>query len=402
MALTLEGIKVIDVSQGVSGPLCSMMLGDLGATVTKIEPPDGDWLRAIGPFSHGESALFIRVNRNKKGICVNLKEKAGQEIVRRLVRGADVFVEGYTTGVMERLGLGYESLARDNGGLIYCSISGYGSRGPLADTPATELDLQTFVGKFRHLGTPEEPPLRVGFDIITTNAAWAACQGILAALYSRESTGAGQRVETSLLDAAIAIMQWTIAAETTPDEWRARPISGYTEAPDHGFQCKDAHFLMDWGNQNESWQMLCKTLDAEHIATDHRFDEWFKRLNNRAELAEELKPFLARWSFNDLYQLVQGMGGTIVRMNTADTLLNSPQVAALGIVKELEHPVAGAYQTIDVPWLCSEPLVALSPVPAPTLGEHNEEILRDLGYRVEQIDQLTGDGVIGLKPSSAP
>ena len=400
MALALEGIRVIEVSQGVPGPLCSMILGDLGAAVTKIEPPGGDWLREIGPFTHDESALFIRLNRNKKGMCVNLREKAGQEIVRRLVRGADVFIEGSTTGAIERLGLGYDTLSRENRGLIYCSISGYGSRGPLADTPATELDLQAFVGKFRHLGTPDEPPLRVGFDIIASNAAWAACQGILAALYSRELTGEGQRIETSLLDAAVAIMQWTIAAETTPDEWRARPISGYAEPPDHGFQCQDAHFLMDWGNQNESWQLLCKVLDVEHIATDPRFDEWFKRLNNRAELAEELQPFLARWSFDDLYHLVQSMGGTIVRMNTADTLFNSLQVAALGIVKELDHPVVGKYQTIDVPWLCSEPMAELSPVPAPSLGEHTEEALKDLGYTAEQIDQLVRAGVIGQKPSA--
>ncbi len=399
MALVLAGIKVIDVSQGVPGPLCSMILGDLGAVVTKIEPPGGDWLREVGPFTHDESALFIRLNRNKKGVCVNLREKAGQEIVRRLARGADVFIEGYTTGVMERLGLSYDILSRENRGLIYCSISGYGSRGPLAETPATELDLQAFVGKFRHLGTADEPPLRVGFDIIAANAAWAACQGILTALYSRELTGEGQRVETSLLDAAVAIMQWTIASETAPDEWRARPVSGYSEPLDHGFQCKDAHFLMDWGNQNESWRLLCRTLDAEYIATDPRFDEWFKRLNNRAELAEELKPFLATWRFDDLQQLVQGMGGTIVRMNTADTLFNGPQVEALGIVKELDHPVAGKYQTIDVPWLCSEPIAELSPVPAPSLGEHNQEVLKNLGYGDVYIAQLIRAGVIGQQSS---
>ena len=400
MTLALTGITVIDVSQGVAGPLCSEILGDLGAAVTKVEPPGGDWLRAVGPFTECESALFIRVNRNKKGMCVNLKEEAGREIVRRLARGADVFIEGYTTGVMERLGLGYDTLRAENRGLIYCSISGYGSQGPLAAAPATELDLQAFAGKFRHLGTADESPLRVGFDIITANAAWAACQGILAALYARELTGEGQRVETSLLDAAVAIMQWSIAAETNPDTWRARPLSGYTELPDHGFECQDAHFLMDWGNQNESWQTLCQMLDAEHIATDPRFDEWFKRLNNRAELAEELKPFLAKWKFDDLQQLVQGMGGTMVRMNTADTLFNGPQVMALGVVKELDHPVVGKYQTIDVPWLCSEPLAELSPVPAPALGEHTEEVLKNLGYTAEQIAQLVRARVIGQTPSA--
>src|SRR5262249_7121001 len=170
MTLALAGIRVIDVSQGVPGPLCSMILGDLGAAVTKIEPPGGDWLREVGPFTHGESALFIRVNRNKKGVCVNLKEKAGQELVRRLARSADVFIEGSTSSVLDGLGLTYDTLCRENRGLIYCSISGYGSHGPLAETPASELALQAFVGNFRHLGTPEEPPLRVGFDIIASNA----------------------------------------------------------------------------------------------------------------------------------------------------------------------------------------------------------------------------------------
>jgi crotonobetainyl-CoA:carnitine CoA-transferase CaiB-like acyl-CoA transferase len=395
MALALEGITVVDISQGVSGPLCSTMLGDLGAEVTKLEPPGGDWLRTVGPFTNAESDLFIRLNRNKKGVCVNLKEQAGQDIVQRLVRGADVFIEGYTTGVVERLGLSYAELAQHNRGLIYCSISGYGSQGPLAQTPATELDLQTFVGKFRQLGTPDEPPLRVGFDIISSNAAWAACQGILAALYSRESSGEGQRVETSLLDAAVAIMQWTTAAESNPDEWRARPMSGYTEAPDHGFECKDANFLMDWGNQNDSWQILCTTLGAPQLGTDPRFDGWFKRLNNRAELADELKPFLASWSFDDLQQLVQGMGGTIVRMNTAETLFHSPQVEALGMLKELDHPVAGTYTTIDVPWLCSEPIAALSSLPAPRLGEHTGQVLHNLGYDESQISQLVSAGIVG-------
>ena len=172
MDLALDGITVVDISQGVPGPLCSTMLGDLGAEVIKLEPPDGDWLRTVGPFTESESDLFIRLNRSKKGICVNLKDPAGQDIVRRLARAADVFIEGYTTGVVERLGLSYAALSAHNRGLIYCAISGYGSQGPLARTPATELDLQAFVGKFRQLGTPDEPPLRVGFDIISVNAAW--------------------------------------------------------------------------------------------------------------------------------------------------------------------------------------------------------------------------------------
>ncbi len=394
--LALSGIRVVDVSQGVPGPLCSLVLGDLGAEVIKVEPPAGDWLREVGPWTNGESELFIRLNRNKKSLCVNWKEKEGREIVQSLARGADVFLEGYPQGVMQRVGLGYEELAQENPGLVYCSISGYGSQGPLAQAPATELDLQAFVGKFRHLGSPGEPPLRVGFDILSTNAAWAACQGILAALYARDLTGQGQRVETSLLDAAVALMQWALASESNPDEWRARPLSGYTEPPDHGFECRDARFLMDWGNQEEAWQLLCRALGAERLARDPRFDEWFKRLNHRAELAEELKPFLARWSFEDLQKLVRGMGGTIVRMHDAATLFHDPQVEALGVVRELSHPRAGKYLTVDLPWLFSEKVAELSPLPAPALGEHSREVLQGLGYNEGRIARLCQTGVIRL------
>lgn len=389
MPLVLEGLRVIDVSQGVPGPLCAMMLGDLGAQVIKVEPLEGDWLRQIGPFVQGESALFIRLNRNKKGICLNLKQEKGKEVFRRLVQGADILIEGYRPSAMDKLGLSYESLAKSNRGLVYCSISAMGSQGPMAELPRTELDIQALAGKDRQLGLPGEPPLRVGYDIVSSNAAWAAGQGILAALFSRERTGGeGQRVETSLLDAAIAIAQWTIAAESNPDEWRGRPLSGYTEPPDHGYQCKDASFLLDVGRDDEAWKTFCTAVGAEHLATDPRFDDFIKRASDRMALQEALKPVLASWSFNDLRDLVQGMGGTIVLMHDFESLMNDPQVEALEIVKEMQHPVAGKYKTLDVPWDFSEPIARASEVPAPLLGQHTRELLSELGYKKAAISAL--------------
>ena len=395
MTLGLEGIKVIDVSQGVSGPLCAMVLGDLGAELVKVEPPGGDWMRQVGPLTEGESALFVRLNRGKKGVCLDLKRNEGKEVFRDLARGADVVVEGYRTGVMDRLGLSYEALSEHNGGLIYCSISGYGSKGPMAEMPASEIEIQATIGQFRRLGVPGEPPLRVGYDVVSANAAWTGCEGILAALYVRENTGEGQRVETSLMDAGVALMQFSFAAESNPEEWRGWPLTGYTEPPSLGYQCKDASFLLNLGRDEDPWKEFCKVIGAGHILTDPRFESNEQRTINRIAQIEELNPYLADWSFDDLQQLVRGAGGTIVRMHNAESLFNDPQVHALDLVKELEHPVIGKYKTINLPWDFSEPVAKLSPVPAPVLGEHNEEVLKDLGYDQGRVAQLRELGVLG-------
>ena len=393
MTLALDGIRVIDVSQGMSGPLCAMMLGDLGAEVVKVEPVGGDWLREIGPFVNGESSLFIRLNRNKRGVALDLKTDGGVAVARRLALGADVLIEGYRPGAMEELGLGYEALSGSNPGLVYCSISGLGEKGPMSQLSATELDIQALTGKNTQLGVPGEPPLRIGFDVMSTNAGWAAGQAIIVALLQREQTGQGQRVWTSLLDAAVNLMQWGTAAESNPDEWKGRQLSGYTDPPDHGFRCKDAHFLLDLGRVDEEWRDFCIAVGADQVADDPRFDTFSHRLNWLPAIRDMMEPALSNWAFDDLEQLARGMGGTIVRMHDFETLMNHPQVEALEIVHQLEHPVAGRYETIDIPWDFSEPIARLSPVPAPLLGQHSKEVLEELGYTQSEISAAYADGV---------
>lgn len=393
MALALEGIRVIDVSQGVSGPLCSMMLGDLGAEVVKIEPLDGDWLRQIGPFVNGESSLFIRLNRNRKGVALDLKAEGGVAALQRLALGADVVIEGYRPGAMEELGLGYEALSGPNPGLVYCSISGLGESGPMAQQPATELDIQALTGKNTQLGVAGEPPLRIGFDVMSTNAGWAAAQAIIVALLQRERTGQGQRVWTSLLDAAVNLMQWGTAAESNPDEWKGRQLLGYTDPPDHGFRCKDAYFLLDLGRVDEEWRDFCMAVGANDVADDPRFDTFARRRNLLPTIMDMMAPAFSNWTFDELEQLARGMGGTIVRMHDFETLMKHPQVEALEIVHQLEHPVAGPYETIDIPWDFSEPIARLSPVPAPLLGQHTKEVLEELGYTQGEISAAYTDGV---------
>jgi crotonobetainyl-CoA:carnitine CoA-transferase CaiB-like acyl-CoA transferase len=389
VTLALSGITVIDASQGVSGPLCAMVLADLGADVIKVEPPDGDWLREVGPFENGESALFVRLNRGKKGVCLDLKDAPGKEAFETLVKTADVLVEGYRTGVMERLGLGYEALSGSNPGLIYCSISGYGSKGPMAEMPATELDIQATIGMWRRLGNRFDAPLRVGFDMVSSVAGWAAVQAILAGLFVRERTGEGQRVETSLMHAAVALQSQNLVAESNPDRWKKDSLAGYTRPPEHGYRCKDAFFLLDISRSEEWWQVFCQAIAAEELLDDTRFANFDMRQDNRPELIHALAPYLAEWSFDDLREVVRGLGGTMVRIHDAATLFQDPQVAALGLVRELEHPVAGAYQTLSIPWDFSEPIAELAEAPAPTLGQHTRQVLSELGFRESDIAAAT-------------
>ncbi|MEK7214489.1 MAG: CoA transferase, partial [Chloroflexota bacterium] len=366
--LALQGLKVLDVSQGVPGALCAMALGDLGAEVIKVEPPDGDWLRTIGPFVAGQSALFAQLNRNKRGVTLDLKSEAGRAGFLRLVSGADIVIEGYRPGVMDRLGVGYQALAPRNPRLVYCSISGYGSAGPLADQPASELDIQAIIGKNRALGVAGAPPLRVGFDLVSVNAGWAAAQGVVAALYQRRRSGEGQRVETSRLDAAVAIMQWTTGAESNPDEWIGRPLKGYTEPPDHGYLSRDMPFLMDLGRGDDEFRRLCEILGLDHLPADPRFCGFRERAFNEQQLKDTLNPVLSQWDYEDLRALIQNaLGGTIVPMHNLASLAEEPQVAALDIM----HPLPEGGIAIALPWRFSEPIGRLGLRPAPRLGEHN-------------------------------
>ena len=391
--LALAGLKVIDVSQGVSGPLCSMQLGDLGANVIKVEPPAGDWLRNIGPFVGSESALFVQLNRNKWSMALDLKTSAGKEVFHRLVAEADVVLEGYRPGVMERLGFGYDTVAAMTPRVVYCSISAFGREGPLANQPGTELAIQSLVGVNRQLGRAGAPPLRTGFDLASTEAAFAAFQGILAALLWRTRSGEGQHVEISLLGSLIAASQWQLTAENDPDEWAGRQLTGYTEAPDSGFQLRDGRVLFSLRGDGEGWDRFFITIGRLDLAADPRFAIGNLLVINR-DLEEVIRDDLKQWSVEDLRHLIQDeLGGTITPLQTLHTVIESEQVAATGAVQTLEHPGCGPVQTLSPPWHFSEPLAALRRS-APLRGQHTDEILRDHGYTQEEIGTLRAQRVV--------
>ncbi|MBI3757154.1 MAG: CoA transferase [Deltaproteobacteria bacterium] len=380
--LALTGLKVLDLSQGVPGAMCSMQLGDLGAEVIKVEPCEGDWLRKIGPFVKSESSLFMQLNRNKRSLVLDLKTATGKEILRRLLAEADVVVEGYRPGVMERLGFGYEAVAALNPRAVYCSISAFGRKGPLANQPGTELAIQSFVGVNRNLGKAGEPPLRTGFDLAATETAFAAFQGILAALFWRSRNGEGQQVDVSMLGTMIAVSQWQLAAENDPDEWAGRQLLGYTEPPDSGYQLRDGAVLFSLRGDGEAWDKFFIALDRMDLAADPRFAVSNLLVINR-DLEAAIRDDLKKWSVEEFRHLVQDeLGGTITVLQTLHSVMHSEQTAAIGAVQTMEHPVCGRMLTLSPPWKFSEPLTALRR-PAPMLGQHTDEILREYGYAVD-------------------
>lgn len=393
-SLALSGLQVLDLSQGVSGPLCGMQLGDLGADVVKIEPLTGDWLRQIGPFVQNESALFLQLNRNKRSLTLDLKTSTGKDILCRLLANADVVIEGYRPGVMERLGFGYDTVAALNPRIVYCSISAFGRKGPLASHPGTELAIQSFVGTNRQLGSVGAPPVRTGFDLAAMETGFAAFQGILAALLWRERSGEGQHVETSMLGTLIGVSQWLLTAENEPDEWAGRQLTGYTESPDLGFALRDGRVLFSLRGDGEGWDKFFITIGRPDLTADPRFTVGNLLVINR-ELEEAIREDVKTWTVEDFRRLVQDeLGGTITQLQTLQSVMRNEQTAAIGAVQTIEHPVCGRIPTLSPPWHFSEPLTAVQR-PAPLLGQHTDEVLRTLRYTSPEIVTLRAQHIVG-------
>ena len=401
--LPLEDIRVLDVSRALAGPYCCMMLGDLGADVIKVELPGrGDESRQWGPpfvgepyaIYPGESAYFMAINRNKRGITVNLKSSEGQEIIKRMAVESDVLVENYRTGTLEKMGLGYEDLHALNPRLIYCSISGYGRNGPYAARPGYDFVIQAEGGIMGVTGPEEGPPYRVGISIVDLTTGMFASTGILAALHLREISGEGQLIDISLLDTSVALLA-NVASNYLVGEVEPRRMGNahFNIAPYEVFRARDRWFTLGAANPRQ-WEMLCEVIGEPGLKTDPRFLTNQDRVANRADLAEILNRAFAKRDAQEWLEKLQEVDIPSGPINTIPDVFNHPQAVERGFKVEVEHPTAGPVSLPGFPYKISQTPAKLHR-PPPLLGEHTEEVLIELlGYSAEKVALLKQQKVI--------
>ena len=392
----LNGLTVVELAHIMAGPVCGRMLADMGADVIKVERvPGGDTSRDfVPPDVDGEPAAFMMLNRNKRGIAVDLKAPGGAEILRRLLKTADVVIENYRKGTMERLGLGYDELRRDNAGLIYCEISGFGRTGPYSELGGFDLVAQGMSGLMSITGEgPDRPPVKCGPPVTDITAGLLATMGVLAAYIERARTGKGQRVDTSLFEAGITHTFWqsaiALATGTSPTPMgSAHPLS----APYEAFQTADGWLTLGASSQ-VVWQRLPEVLGCPELLEDRRFLQNEDRMAHRAELAEALASAFKQRGTTEWLERLEAAGVPAGPVLSVGEMLADPQTKARDMVVETEHQRLGSVKTIGFPIKFSETPAAIERG-APTLGQHTTEILLDLGYSNSDIDRLAADSVV--------
>jgi crotonobetainyl-CoA:carnitine CoA-transferase CaiB-like acyl-CoA transferase len=389
---------VIDLSEGICGPFTSMQLADAGAEVIKVEPPNGDYARQIGPpFVNGESAVFLSVNRNKKSVVLDYRRDDQYGILGRLAATADILIEDLGPGEADRLGFGYSQLSSQNPRLVYCAISPFGEEGPLKDLPGSELVIQAMAEYTASLGRIGEPPIRVGADVACINTGIFATQAILAALFHRERAGHGQRVAVSQFGSLLHLRSIMWHSMTDPDDWYGFHLDHYTNPPDYGYQAKDGalYFILRRGN-SEDWDRLVLDLGMEHVLADPRFDDYGRQATSIGRYAPEVKPIWEEAFKNrtreELIAMIHSIGGDAVPILDYPSLLAHPQVEALGAIVEIQHPTVGAFQTVPPFIRFSETPLGIQS-PPPTLGQHTREVLSRLGLSDTEIERFRALGI---------
>jgi crotonobetainyl-CoA:carnitine CoA-transferase CaiB-like acyl-CoA transferase len=391
----LAGIKVIELAQIMAGPTCGMLLADMGADVIKVEKlPGGDDTRSYTePSIAGESAAFMILNRNKRGMAVNLKAPGGLEVVKRLLADADVVTENYRKGTLEKLGLGYDVLEKLNPRLVYCAISGYGRTGPYADKGGFDLIAQGFAGLMSITGEPGGPPVKSGTSIADINAGIFAALGIVAALHARTQTGRGQMVDTSLMEAAIQQTFWQsaiyFATGVNPGPSGSAHI---LTAPYQAFPTADGWVNVGGANQ-ANWERIVKVIGRPELADDARFRTNGDRMKNLAALTPLVAERMKTRKSADWIREFESAGVPVGPVNRIGEMLADPQVAAREMVVEVDHPRAGPTKALGLPIKFSATPGSITRA-APLLGEHTREILATLGYSASDIEQLRKDGAV--------
>ncbi len=391
----LAGMRVLELAQIMAGPTAGMMLADMGADVIKIEKlPQGDDTRAYRePRVNGASAPFLVMNRNKRGIALNLKHERGREVLLRLARDADVLTENYRKGTLEKLGVGYDVLSKLNPGLIYCAVSGYGRSGPFADKGGFDLIAQGFAGLMSITGEPGRAPVKPGVSIADINAGILAAVGVIAAYVHKLKTGQGQVVDTSLMEAALQQTYWHaaifFATGRSPEPLGSAHV---LTAPYQAFRAKDGWVNIGGANQS-NWERLCEALGHPEWKADPRFATNGDRMENLPALVEAMNAVLCTRTRAEWIEVLDAAGVPVGPVNTIGEALTHPQVLARGMVAEINHPQTGRFRTIGCPIHFSETPTSVDR-PAPLLGEHSREILREAGYADPEIEALLEAGTV--------
>ncbi len=395
MALPLDGIVVADLTQNVAGPFCTQTLGDMGADVVKVERPGrGDDARAWAPPWWGrESATFMALNRNKKSLALDLKSEGGVDILRRLVARADVLVQSLRAGVVEELGLDFAGAARLNPKIVYCSITAFGTDGPLATQPGYDPLMQAYAGLMSINGHPGQEPARVGTSIVDMGTGMWAALGIVAALRQRDSTGRAVEVTTALFETALAWVSYHAAGYLGGGEVPQPQGSGTAMiVPYQAFPTADGYAMIAAGS-DASFRRLADALDDAGLAAEPRFADNPSRVRNREALVGRISERTRVLKTADLLDRLRAAGVPSAPILTVDRVLDEPQTAASGMLQAAPHPRVPDYRTVGLPirWGRQRPGVRRVP---PLLGEHSADVLTWLGYTLDDVRNLQTQGVV--------
>ena len=396
MPASLKGIRVLEMSQIMAGPTCGLLLADLGAEVIKIEKTPGgdDTRRFLPPDINGEAAAFMMMNRNKKGIALNLKDKDGIEIFKRMVKHSDVVLENFRKGTLEKLGIGYDVISKINPKIILCEISGYGRTGPYADKGGFDLVAQGMSGLMSITGeSKEKPPMKVGAPITDITAGLLATSGILAALVHRNKTGEGQKVDTSLFEAGIVHTYWQSAIAGATGEspgplGSAHPLT----APYQAFKTKDKWITVGASNQN-TWLMLLKAIDRMDLQENEMFSSNFNRKENIIQLVEILNSELVKKTSKEWLKIFDDNGLPCGPINSINEMFVDPQTIEREMIIDVDNKKAGKSKAIGMPIKFSKSKTEKSKG-APNLGEHTKEIMKIFDYNDKQIDDFYNRKII--------
>ncbi len=391
----LTGLKVLDLTRVLAGPYATMILSDLGAEVIKIEQPGtGDESRNFGPFKNDFSLYFMSVNRGKRSVTLNLKTKQGKHIFKQLVKQSDILVENFRLGTMRKLDLDYETLAAEHPSLIYAACSGFGQTGPFSEQGAYDMIIQGMGGIISITGEPNGPPVRVGTSISDITSALFTTIGIMSALHHRNKTGKGQLVDVAMLDSLVAVLENAIVRYFATDEI-PQPLGSRHPAitPFEAFESADGYIIIAIGNDT-LWCKFCESVDEKHLISDPRFKTNAGRTDNHGQLFPILSEIMRQRKTDEWIEALEKIGVPCGPINTIDKVVNHPQVQAREMITSVMHQVTGSVEVPGLPIKLSDTPGGVD-APAPSLGEHTDEVLTDvLDMSIEEIDLLRQEGII--------